>query len=179
MKPVPQGVADFLPEREDADGFLQTPEGDVEGMGPFGLAEEAVQADLQEFQFFQEGGGLGLVGLALLEHQLMAEMPGMAEEGRGAEAMGGGQGPEGHAIDQGAVDLRGGRGDYIRYSGQTDGRGRNVSPWGYSLRLMAPHRRDAGATDRRGQQGRWAGGQNRAERWHGRRKGERGGYTER
>jgi len=101
-------MADFLPEREDADGFLQTPEGDVEGTGLFGLAEEAVQADLQEFQFFQEGGDVGLVGLALLDHQLMAEMPGMTTEGRGTEAMGGGQGAEGHAIDQGAVDLRAG-----------------------------------------------------------------------
>jgi hypothetical protein len=98
-------VADFLPEREDAEGFLETPEGDVEGMGLFGLAEEAVQADLQEFQFFQKSGDLGLVGLALLDHQLMAEMAGMATEGRGAEAMGGGQGAEGHAIDEGAVDL--------------------------------------------------------------------------
>lgn len=102
-------MADFLPESEDADGFLETPEGDVEGMGHFGLAEEAVQADLQEFQFFQEGGGLGLVGLALLEHQLMADMPGMAEEGGSAEAMSGGQGAVGHAIDEGAVDLRAGR----------------------------------------------------------------------
>jgi len=77
----------------------------VEGTGLFGLAEEAVQADLQEFQFFQKGGGMGLVGLALLDHQLMADMPGMATEGRRAEGMGGGQGAEGHAIDQGAVDL--------------------------------------------------------------------------
>ena len=99
-------MADFLPEREDADGFLKTPQGDVEGMGLFGLAEEAVQADLQELQFFQEGGGLGLVGLAMLDHKLMAEMPGMATEGRGTEAMGGGQGAERQAIDQGAVDLR-------------------------------------------------------------------------
>jgi hypothetical protein len=101
-------VAEFLPESEDAEGFLETAEGDVEGTGLFGLAEEAVQADLQEGQFFQEGGGLGLVGLALLEHQLMAEMFGMATEGRDTEAMGGGQGAEGHAIDQGAVDLRAG-----------------------------------------------------------------------
>jgi hypothetical protein len=98
-------VAEFLPEREDADGFLKTSQGDVEGTGLFGLAEEAVQADLQEFQFFQEDGDLGLVGLALLDHQLMAEMAGMATEGRSAEGMSGGQGAERHAIDQGAVDL--------------------------------------------------------------------------
>jgi len=121
-------MADFLPEREDADGFLQTPEGDVEGTGLFGLAEEAVQADLQEFQFFQEGGDVGLVGLALLDHQLMAEMPGMTTEGRGTEAMGGGQGAEGHANRSGRGRSPGRRGDYRRYSGQTDGRGRNVSP---------------------------------------------------
>ena len=72
-------MADFLPESEDAQGFLPTPQGDVEGTGLFGRAEETVQADLREFQFFQEGGGLGLVVLARLERQLMAEMPGMAE----------------------------------------------------------------------------------------------------
>ena len=79
MKPVHQGVAEFLPEREDAEGFLQTPQGDVEGTVLFGLAEEAVQADLQEFQFIQQGGDVGLVGLTLLGHQLMSDMPGMAE----------------------------------------------------------------------------------------------------
>lgn len=105
IKPVSLGVADFRLQREEAHRFLKAPQGDVEGMGLFGLEEEAVQADLQEFQFFQELGDLGLLDLALLDHQLMADMFGMAEEGRGAEAMGGGQGAEGHAIDQGAVDL--------------------------------------------------------------------------
>jgi hypothetical protein len=31
LNPFPQGVADFLLERQDADGFLQTPQGDVQG----------------------------------------------------------------------------------------------------------------------------------------------------
>jgi len=35
----------------------------------------------------------------------MADMPGMATEGRRAEGMSGGQGAEGHAIDEGAADL--------------------------------------------------------------------------
>jgi hypothetical protein len=86
---VPQGVADFLPEREKAEGFLKTPQGDAEGTGLFGLTEDAVQADLQEFQLFQELGDFGLFGAALLDDQLVAEMSGMAAEGRNTEAMGG------------------------------------------------------------------------------------------
>jgi hypothetical protein len=77
-------------------------------MGLFSLAEEAVQAELQEFQFIQELGDLGPVGLALLEHQLMLEMFGMAKESRDTEAMGGGQSAQRHAIDQGAVNIRAG-----------------------------------------------------------------------
>ena len=80
----------------------------MEGTGLFGLAEEAVQADLQEFHFIQPGGDLKPVGLVRLDYQLMADMPGMATEGRGAEGMRSGQGAEGHALDQGAIDLRAG-----------------------------------------------------------------------
>jgi hypothetical protein len=39
-------VADFLPEKEDPNGLLKTAQGGWEGMELFGLAEEAVQADL-------------------------------------------------------------------------------------------------------------------------------------
>jgi len=83
-------VADFLPEEKEPDGLLKAAEGDVEGVEVFGLAEEAVQADFQEVQFVQEGGGVGLVGMALLVGQLAAEMPGA----------------EGHSIEEAAVDVR-------------------------------------------------------------------------
>ena len=99
-------MADLLPEKKEPDGLLKAAEGDVEGVEVFGLAEEAVQPDFQEVQFVQEGGGVGLVGMALLVGQLAAEMPGVAAEGRRAEVLVGGQGAEGHSIDEAAVDVR-------------------------------------------------------------------------
>ena len=57
-------MADLLPEKKEPDGLLKAAEGDVEGVEVFGLAEEAVQPDFQEVQFVQEGGGVGLVGMA-------------------------------------------------------------------------------------------------------------------
>ena len=99
-------MADFLPEEKEPDGLLKAAEGDVEGVEVFGLAEEAVQPDFQEVQFVQEGGGVGLVGMALLVDQLAAEMSGVAAEGRRAEVIVGGQGAEGHSIDEAAVDVR-------------------------------------------------------------------------
>ena len=99
-------MADFLPEKEKPDGLLKAAEGDVEGVEVFGLAEKSVQADFQEVQFVQEGGGVGLVGMARLVGQLAAEMPGVAAEGRRAEVLVGGQGAEGHSIDEAAVDVR-------------------------------------------------------------------------
>lgn len=101
-------MADFLLEGEDADVLLQTSQGDVQGTGILGLAEDAVQAGLQEFQFFQEVKGLGLFVVAFLDYHLMLEMFDMAAEGRGTDVIGGGQGAVGHGIDQGAIDLRAG-----------------------------------------------------------------------
>ncbi len=49
---------------------------------------------------------MGLVGLALLQGQLAAEMFGVATEGRRAEAIVGGQGAQRHAVEEAAVDLR-------------------------------------------------------------------------
>jgi hypothetical protein len=146
MKPVPQRVADFLPEGEDADGFLKTPQGDVERMGLFGFEKEAVQADLQEFQFFQERADLRLVGLAPLDHQLMTEMPGMTPEGRGAEAMSGGQSAEGHASDEGAVDVRAGGVMTDGTASRLMSRAEMFRHRFYSSRSMVSHRRDACAT---------------------------------
>jgi hypothetical protein len=105
INPVGVGAADFLLKREDAEGFLQTSQGDVEGMRLFGLVVEAIQAELQEFQIFQELGYLGLLDLALLNHQLLADMPGMAKQGGGTEAMSGSQGAQRYAIDKGTVDF--------------------------------------------------------------------------
>jgi hypothetical protein len=58
-------MADFLPESGGADGFLPAPQGDVEERGFSGLGVAMVQVNLQEFQFFQEVGGLGMEGLPL------------------------------------------------------------------------------------------------------------------
>ena len=74
------------------------------------------------------GGGLGLAGLARLEHRLMAELPGMATEGRGTEAMGGGQGAQRHAIDEGAMvsHRRDACATAMRAAGQAAGRPRRA-----------------------------------------------------
>jgi hypothetical protein len=139
-------MAEFLPERKDTEGFLKAPEGDAKGTGLFGLAEEAVQADFQEFQFFQELGDLGLFGAALLDQQLVAEMFGMATEGRNTEAMGSSQGAVRHAIDKGAIDLRAGGVITDGAAGRLMGGAEMFRHKFYSSRSMVPHRRDTGAT---------------------------------
>lgn len=55
----------------------------MEGLGVFGLAEEAVQADPQEVQLVQVGGELGLAVLVVLGLKLAAEMLAVAGQGRG------------------------------------------------------------------------------------------------
>ncbi len=54
-------LAEFFPEGEDADGFLDTTQGDMERVALLGLVKDAFQAVLEEVQFLQE-----LVVLALL-----------------------------------------------------------------------------------------------------------------
>jgi hypothetical protein len=70
-----------------------------------GGIEEAVQADIQEGQFIQEGGLVGLVVEALLEVTLAGEVFDVAAEGGGTEAELGGQGAVGHPMHQAEVDL--------------------------------------------------------------------------
>ena len=93
---VRQTVAEFLLKGEDADLLPEAPQGDVQGAETLGGAEEAFEAGLQEVQFFQEGLEMGQVLDTALLGQPVGEMPGMAEKGRRAEAMPGGQGVQRH-----------------------------------------------------------------------------------
>ena len=104
-----KGVADSFPEGQEADGLLNAAQGDVEGVETFGLAEEAVQTGLQEFQLLQEGGGAGVLGVAAPGREGAAEMLQVAGESRSRQAIVVGQGAEGQAVHQGAVDLGQGR----------------------------------------------------------------------
>jgi len=66
---------------------------------------EAVQTAGQEVQVVQEGLVPGLVVPVLLEGKLALKVPGVAAEGRGGEAVAGGQGAEAHPMEEGAVDV--------------------------------------------------------------------------
>ena len=70
----------------EAEGLPDAAQGDVKGAEIKGGIEEAVQAGIQEFQLFQEGGLAGGVLLALLPFKVAGEMLGVAAEGGGAEA---------------------------------------------------------------------------------------------
>lgn len=108
----------------EPEGLPDAAQGDMQGPEFKGGIEEAVQADIQEFEFFQEGGLTEVVLLLLLLVQVAGQMLGVAAEGGGAEAELPGQGAIGQPLDEAAVDLRaGGVG--------TDG---------------TAHQRDAGAT---------------------------------
>jgi len=92
----------------EAKGLPDAAQGDMEGVEIKGRIEEAVQAGIQEVQFFQEGGLAGLVLPALPQVKLAGEMLGVAAEGGGAEAELPGQGAVGHPLHEAAVDLRAG-----------------------------------------------------------------------
>jgi hypothetical protein len=92
----------------EAEGLPDAAQGNMEGAGIKGGIEQAVQAGIQEFQLFQEGGLPGLLLLALLPVKVAGEMLGMAAEGRGAEAELPAQGAVGDPVDEAAVDLRAG-----------------------------------------------------------------------
>jgi hypothetical protein len=98
-------LADSFPEGEDAEGFLDTAQGNVEGMMVLGLVKDAFQAGLKEVQFIQERGLMALPGLVGDVGQGPAQMFGMAGEGRDGKPVPGGQGTQGLSGDQGAVDL--------------------------------------------------------------------------
>ena len=78
----------------------------MEGVEVFGLAEDAIEADLLEVQFVQEGGLVGLMFPVVMGGQGLAEMLEVAGEGRGGQIVLGGQGAQGEAVHQGLVDVR-------------------------------------------------------------------------
>lgn len=78
----------------------------MEGVEVFGLTEDPVQAGLQEVQLIQELGDLLLTVLMVTGGQGPVEMLEMAGEGRGRQAVLGGQGAQGEALHQGLVDFR-------------------------------------------------------------------------
>jgi len=92
----------------EPEGLPDAAQGDMDGAETKGGIEEAVQAGIQEGQFFKEGGLVGLVLPELLQVKLAGEMLGVAAEGGGAEAELPGQGTVGHPIHEAAVDLRAG-----------------------------------------------------------------------
>jgi hypothetical protein len=103
MGPWLQAAA--LQKGEEAEGLTDAAQGDVEGIVIKGGIEKAVKADIQEGQFIQEGGLVGLVVEALLEVTLAGEVFDVTAEGGGAEAELGGQGAVGHPMHQAEVDL--------------------------------------------------------------------------
>jgi len=92
----------------EAEGLPDAAQGDIKGAEIKGGIEEAVEAGIQEFQFFQEGGLAGVVLPLLLPVKLAGEMLGVAAEGGGAEAELSGQGTIGQPLHEAAVDLRAG-----------------------------------------------------------------------
>jgi hypothetical protein len=98
-------LADFFPEGEDAEGFLDTAERDVEGAVFLGLVKDAFQAVFIKVQFIQEGGVMVLAGLVGRGGQGLPQMFGMAGEGRDGNPVSGRQGTEGLSGLEGAVDL--------------------------------------------------------------------------
>jgi hypothetical protein len=88
----------------------------VEGVEVFGLAEESVKTGFHEVQFVQEGGLVGLVFPVVMGVQGLAEMPEVAGEGRGGEAILGRPGGGGGDPGSGPGRFPLGRRDCRRYS---------------------------------------------------------------
>jgi hypothetical protein len=80
---VAERVANLCLEGQEPESLLDATEGDVEGVEVFGLAEDAIEADLLEVQFVQEGGLMGLMFPVVMGGQGLAEMLEMAGQGRG------------------------------------------------------------------------------------------------
>jgi hypothetical protein len=98
-------LADFFPEGEDAEAFLDTAEGNVEGVVFLGLVKDAFQAKFEEVQFIQERGLMSVLGLIRGVVQVLAQVPGVAGQRRDGKAVLGGQGTQGPSGYQGSVDL--------------------------------------------------------------------------
>ncbi len=77
--------AEALQKIDEAEGLADAAQGNVKGAEIKGGIEEAVQAVIQEGEFFHEGVLEGLIIMALLEFALAGEMLGVAAEGGGAE----------------------------------------------------------------------------------------------
>lgn len=90
----------------EAQGLADAAQGDMEGALIKGGIEEAVQADIEEGQFVQEGGLLGLVLAAALGLEVAGEMLGVAAKGRGGQVELGGQGAVRDRGHEGVIDLR-------------------------------------------------------------------------
>jgi hypothetical protein len=123
-------VAESGAQGQEFEGFLKAAQGDVEGLGVFGLAEEAVQANPEEVQLVQVGGELGLVILVVLGLEGSAEMLGVAGKGRGREAVESRQRAQRHATHQGVVDL------FLRW---VVADGTEAGPGGKVLRIFFRH----------------------------------------
>ena len=81
---VERALAAALLEGEEAEGFADAAEGDVEGVVIGGGVEEAVQAGVEQVEAVQQGGLVDLVLAAALGLEGAGEMLAVAAEGRGA-----------------------------------------------------------------------------------------------
>jgi hypothetical protein len=111
----------------EAEGLPDAAQRDVKGPEFKGGIEQAVEADIQEFEFFQEGGLAELVLLTLLIVEVAGQMLGVAAEGGGAEAELISQGAVGLPLDEAPVDLREGG---VRTDGTAHRRG------GWAIRVL-------------------------------------------
>jgi hypothetical protein len=91
---------------KEADGFPDATQGDVKGAQIQSGIEQAVQAVIQEGEFFQERRLISLLLPAALEFALPEEMLIMTTEGRGAGTVLLGQAAVRDPGEQIAIDLR-------------------------------------------------------------------------
>ncbi len=77
--------AEAIQERDETEGLADTAQGDVKGTEVMGGIEEAVQAVVQEGEFFHDALLVIMVLLAQLEGALAGDMLSVAAEGGGAE----------------------------------------------------------------------------------------------
>jgi hypothetical protein len=96
---------EFLLEGQELGIFLEAIQGDPQGIAFVGRIEQAAQADFQEVELFQHGMVMFAVLEALDGLPIPGQVPGVAAEGGGAEAILGGQGAVGDPVQQGPVDL--------------------------------------------------------------------------
>jgi len=98
--------AEAIQESDEAEGLTDTAQGHVQGVEVKGGIEEAVQAVIQEIEFFHDAILVLPVLLAEVEFALAGDMPGVATEGGGAEAILLGQGAVGDPSQQVAINLK-------------------------------------------------------------------------